>query len=120
MLIDQPKNVKNTHFSLFYSFLLIVDEENSPPPVISNDQLLCGSNEEKDNLDRVIDKFANLKSPMIDSQNIKKGSCDLIQSNTELAPKSSPVPSPRKAKNILTRNNDINKPNKNLAVFGER
>ena len=99
---------------------MIVDEENSPPPVISNDQSLRGNNEEKDNLDTVIDKFANLKSPMIDSQKIKKGSCDQIQSNTEPTPKSSPIPSPRKIKNILTRNNDINKPNENLAVFGER
>ena len=99
---------------------MILDEENSPPPMISKDQLLCGSNEVNGNLDTVIDKFANLKSPMIDSQKVKKGSCDQIQSNAESAPKSSPIPSPRKAKNILTRNNDINKPNENLAVFGER
>ena len=67
--------------------------------------------------------MANLNSPMINSplQNVNKGSFDDIQTKIETAQTLSPIPSPRKIRNVLT-NNDviINHEADNEAIFGER
>ena len=59
--------------------------------------------------------------PNSPQQNVNKGSFDDIQTEIETAQTLSPVPSPRKTKNVLT-NNDviINHGADNEAIFGER
>ena len=78
---------------------------------------------EKANLESVISQLANLNSPMMNSplQNVNKGSFDDIRSKIETAQTLSPIPSPRKTKNVLS-NNDviINHEAVNEAIFGER
>ena len=59
-----------------------------------------------------------INSPL---KNINKGSFDDIQTKIETSQTLSPIPSPRKTKNVLT-NNDIiiNHEADNEAIFGER
>ena len=54
-------------------------------------------------------------------QNVNKSSFDDIQTKIETSQTLSPIPSPRKVKNVLT-NNDliINQEPDNQAIFGER